>query len=284
MGDRLATRVFEVTPRLFRRTVQRLWYLPLDLLDLVMGRRHPLLPPRGYRFDGAEAFERVGVEMLGLFRSQAKLRPDAQVLDVGSGIGRIAIPLTSFLGSDGGYVGLDINRSDISWCKKITQSFPDFRFVHADVHSVEYNPTGSVSASDFRMPFPSESFDFVCAISLFTHLMEGAAVNYVREIARVLKPGGTCFLTFFLMNGASHQAVAEGKTLLRFTHQDGLSYSHDPENPEAAIAFDEEVVLSTLVHLGLEVARPVYGYWASGSGLPTYQDIVVATKPVTSVD
>ncbi|MBZ0114238.1 MAG: hypothetical protein K8J08_17380, partial [Thermoanaerobaculia bacterium] len=71
--EKYANQVFQRTPRALRRYVQRIWYLPQDLLDRVRGRRDPLLPPRGYRFDGAESFARVGEEMLEFFRTYGKL-------------------------------------------------------------------------------------------------------------------------------------------------------------------------------------------------------------------
>jgi ubiquinone/menaquinone biosynthesis C-methylase UbiE len=282
--EKYANRIFQRTPRALRRYMQRVWYFPQDLLDRVSGRRDPLLPPRGYRFDGAESFARVGEEMLGFFRTYGKLSPEDHVLDLGCGIGRIAIPLTRYLSAEGRYVGIDINQDDLRWCRhNLSHQFSTFEFLHADVHSKEYNPGGSLAAKDYRIPFPDASFDFVCAISLFTHLTEADAANYAREIARVLVPGGRCLLTFFLINEASARAVAEGRTALTFSHHVGTTYCHDASNPEGAIAFDEEKVISTLNHLGFAVAPPIYGYWANPSGPPTYQDLVVATRTEASL-
>lgn len=283
LPERLAHRVFERTPRILRRRVQRLWYLPQDAWDRLTGRRDPLLPPRGYRFDGAAAFERVGEEMLGFFRQYADLEPTDRVVDLGCGIGRIAIPLTRYLDQEATYRGLDVNAQDIAWCTDhISRAHPNFEFQHADVASREYNPRGSVEARHYELPFPDASCDFVCAISLFTHLTELDAAQYAREIARILVPGGRCFLTFFLMTEESRRRVAAGQTRLSFTHSLGHSYCHDPNNPEAAIAYDQEKVLSTLTHLGLEPQPPIYGYWATPSGPPTYQDLVIATRTGSS--
>jgi ubiquinone/menaquinone biosynthesis C-methylase UbiE len=277
--EKYANQLFQRTPRAVRRYVQRIWYFPQDLLDRVRGQRDPLQPPRGYRFDGAESFARVGEEMLEFFRTYGKLSGQDRVLDLGCGIGRIAIPLTRYLSAETRYVGIDINQDDLRWCRRnLTPRHPNFEFLHADVHSLEYNPKGATAAKDYRVPFPDASFDFVCAISLFTHLTEADAANYAREISRVLAPGGRCLLTFFLINPASSQAIAEKRTALDFQPHLGTTYCHDATNPEAAIAFDEEAVLSTLNHLGLAVSAPIYGYWANPSGPPTYQDLVVAIR------
>ena len=237
------------------------------------------MPPRGRRFDGAEAFQRVGQEMVAFFRDLGGLTTEDRVLDLGCGIGRIAIPLTSFLAPTTRYVGLDINRDDIDWCQKnLSKRYSNFDFVHVDVHSKEYHPEGKATAEDYRLPFDDGSFDFVCAISLFTHLTEAAASNYSSEISRVLSPGGRCFLTFFLINAESREAVEADRTQLKFQHLEGDSYVHDPGNPEGAIAFEELAVTSALSRLGLDVAPPFYGFWSGQGAISCYQDIVVATR------
>src|SRR4051794_26342926 len=55
------------------------------------------------------------------------LRRDEDVLDVGCGIGRTAIPLTEYLSEHGSYRGFDISRESIEWCsREITSRFPNF--------------------------------------------------------------------------------------------------------------------------------------------------------------
>jgi ubiquinone/menaquinone biosynthesis C-methylase UbiE len=36
--------------------------------------------------------------------------------------------------------------------------------------------------------------------SLFTHIRPAEVENYLREMARVLKPGGRCLAAFFMLN------------------------------------------------------------------------------------
>ena len=63
-------------------------------------------------------------------------------------------------------------------------------FAHADIANALYNPGGSVRASDYRFPYEDASFDFAFAISVFTHLVQDDAANYIAEAARVLASGG----------------------------------------------------------------------------------------------
>lgn len=125
------------------------------------------------------------------------LPPRGTVLDVGCGCGRLARVLAADAAL-GGYVGFDCIAASITWCQ--AQVLPAFagrrcEFHHVDARSAEYNPAGSMRSQDVRFPCGTASMDVVVAASLFTHLLEADAACYLREIARVLKAGGTALLT-----------------------------------------------------------------------------------------
>jgi len=171
---------------------------PADLLDKVLGRRDPLIPPRWMVFVGSCNF--ADEELLRNFTELGGLKPDDRVLDVGCGIGRMAIPLTKFLNERGSYEGLDIVSEGIAWCQRqITPRFPRFHFMLADIYNGVYNPAGRNNASDYIFPYPDASFDFVFLLSVFTHMLPTDMENYLRQIVRVLKLGGRCFVTYFLI-------------------------------------------------------------------------------------
>ena len=46
------------------------------------------------------------------------LRPGLDVLELGCGVGRGAIPLIDILGLDGSYVGVDVMGPSIAWCRQ----------------------------------------------------------------------------------------------------------------------------------------------------------------------
>jgi hypothetical protein len=69
----------------------------LDSVENVLGRSNELLPPRHLRFvvGSSDNFIETGETFLRCFVELAGLNPEHRVLEVGCGIGRMAIPLVS---------------------------------------------------------------------------------------------------------------------------------------------------------------------------------------------
>jgi SAM-dependent methyltransferase len=236
------------------------------------------MPPRGLSFVGHGDFAQVGHEFAGFFKELGGLRPGDRVLDLGCGIGRMALPLTGYL-EDGSYAGFDVGRAMIRWCRRhITPRHPNFEFSWAPVYNGKYNPFGTISASEFRFPYEDSSFDFAFATSLFTHLLDDDMRHYVAETSRVLKPGGTCFFTFFLLTPEAEREIAEGRAM-PFVHPVDGGAVVDPREPELGVAYPLEEVRSVLADAGLELREPVHaGLWANAPGGLTLQDVVIARR------
>jgi len=239
-----------------------------------------MIPPpfAGLDYNAGPFFTEIGQEFKKHFINFG-MKPDHRVLDVGCGFGRIAIPLTDYLTSKGSYVGLDIVPSGISWCMgNITPKFPGFNFFHANIFNGNYNPTGTLTARDFKFPFV-ECFDFVFLTSVFTHMLPPDVENYLKEIARVMRPGGRCLITFFLLNGESRPLmVGPGSTFNFGFAMDGFSAVNE-KIPEAAIAYNEDDIESLYERCGLKIVPPVhYGSWCGRKEFLSFQDIVVAEK------
>lgn len=249
-----------------------------DSLDVAMRRRPPLMPPRRLQWYVGGQFEQVGELYAGFFRDRAGLRPDDAVLDIGCGVGRLAAPLTSYLGPSARYEGFDIIERGIVWCRRhITARYPNFRFQVADVYNRFYNPHGRYPASEYRFPYPDASFDFAFATSLFTHMLPDDSENYLREAGRVLRPGGTCVATFFLLDDETERAIAAGRTTPDFGHQ-GVGYrTVSLAEPEQAIAYPVEWVTDLHDRASLEIREIVRGRWR-GVGSEYGQDIVVSQR------
>ncbi len=269
-----------LVPKRLQPAGRRVYYFPADVLDYFRGRRDPLVPPRGIAHVGGGDFRKIGERSLAHFVKFGGLRPDDRVLDVGCGVGRMAAPLTRYLSPDGSYEGFDIVPKEIEWCKRnIAPRFPNFRFQVADIQNKEYNPWGKVDASEYEFPYEDASFDFVILTSVFTHLLPEEVNNYLSEIRRVLKPGGRCFVTFFLLNDESLRLIGEEQNTISFDHNLGSYRIKDKDTPENAVAYDEPYVYSLYKRYDLRIEEPVrYGSWSGRRGGADYQDILVASK------
>jgi SAM-dependent methyltransferase len=251
----------------------------LDALDALAGRRDPLLPPRRMweLVTGRDVdFVHSGRAMLDLMRAQG-LAPDHAVLEVGCGVGRAAIPLTAYLSEQGSYDGLDLMPVAIDWCRcTISPRFPRFRFHLADVKSDRYNPKGATPASRYAFPLPDDRFDFVFLGSVFTHMLPADVANYVREIVRVLKPGGRCVTSCFLIDDETRAGVAKGGTAFDFSVAGEGYRAQDPALHEATVAYERADFEGLYAELGLEIVAFERGAWSRSSN--PFQDIVVARR------
>jgi SAM-dependent methyltransferase len=268
-----------VVPRPVRRAVRDALDAAARLRDRVAGTLPPLTPPVEL-VDGIGGAWWVGENYLRHFRDLCDLTPDESVLDVGCGVGRMAVPLAGYLSRRGRYDGFDIMPRNVRWCRRaITPRFPNFRFRHADVFNREYNPDGRVSGAEFRFPYPDRSFDFAFLTSVFTHLMPPDAAHYLAELGRVLRPGGRCLATFFLLTPAAERLIEAGRARHTFHPRDGLIRVHSREVPEACVALDEGFVMGAVEAAGLVADPPRYGSWSGRDDGFEFQDVLILRKP-----
>ena len=240
-----------------------------DLQLFVTGKRDRDLPPMRLRFVGAGDFRAVGDEMVKLLTTVGGLQASDRVLDIGCGVGRVALPLTRVLTST--YDGFDVVKSAVRWCQRhITPRHPHFHFTHANLYNSFYRRRG-VPASRYRFPYDDDSFDFAFATSVFTHLDAASTRNYLNEAHRVLRTGGRLLATFFVL-GAGHVPGFD------FAHRyDGYALL-DPKNPEEAIAFDADFLRELAPESKWRVVRFERGAWTGREDAPTFQDTAVLEK------
>jgi SAM-dependent methyltransferase len=235
------------------------------------------------------AFERVGAEFMDYIHRLTGLRPDEHLLDIGCGCGRMAIPLTGHLAEGGHYDGFDVWQPGIDWCREhITSQRPEFQFQRLDIWNAFYNPLGPSLASDYRWPYEDDTFDVVIAMSVFTHLAPRDAAHYVAEMGRVLKPGGRCLSTWFLLSEISRDGLDKQISTLYFQPHPVYGkrcYILNPEAWEQAVAYDQDRVVGYFEQGGLGLPTVYAGGWSYYGGLPSQrtfrnsQDIILAVKP-----
>lgn len=228
---------------------------------------------------GQGSFKRIGEEMIGAIIRRGYLTPTDRILDVGSGLGRLARPLTSYLAKPGEYHGMEISKDSVDWCKAKYARHPNFRFQWIDVWSKLYNPQGAVQATNFTFPYEAAFFDFVLLASVFTHMCLEDTDHYLSEVARVLRPGGKCFITYFLISpdvkDQFEKHIREGTW---FRIKGGAI--QDREVPEKVVALREDAIKEIYQKYGLNIETVAYGTWCARTIKPLfgYQDDIWAIK------
>jgi SAM-dependent methyltransferase len=251
------------------------------LLAAIRNNRFLPEPPAEKGCIGDGDHRAIGAEFLGYFARNAGLGRGERVLDLGCGLGRMAVPLTQYLEPCASYDGIDVAADAVAWCREtIGTRYERFRFHHLDCRHPLYNPSGGIETEEASLPFAEASFDFVFLTSVATHLMPDEMARYAIEIRRVLAPGGRCFVTAFLVNAPVRAALVAGRGDPRLPFDPtapGPVFFAQPDVPAAAVAYDEDSFLATFLAAGLRRRRPaVYGSWSGrAGGGPSFQDICV---------
>ena len=208
----------------------------------------------------------------------AGAKPHDRVLDVGCGVGRVALHFVEFLDSRGHYDGFDTVQVGVDWCNaRIARPHSNFNFVHADIYNQQYNPDGLLDAASFSFPYENNRFSLVFATSVLTHLLPDDACQYLKETSRVLEPGGRSVVTFFIINDEARYHMMSSEHCFQPTERG--YWTTQPDYPEAAIAFEEENILAMYEKAGLEIQTPIrYGSWSGRDGEVGGQDVILAIK------
>jgi SAM-dependent methyltransferase len=138
--------------------------------------------------DIQSAMRKVGCELTQFER----------VLDFGCGCGRTLVHLKD-LAPQAKFDGTDIDEAAISWCKE------HLRF-----------GTFKVGQASPPADYGSDSFDFIYAISVFTHLDAPYQFRWLEELRRITKPGGVLLLT------VDSSLVGDKDFVFQRSYEDGL--------------------------------------------------------------
>ena len=260
------------------------WFV-LDTGEMLLGRRDPLIPPRRLMNVGSNKFTRsdfniIGQELFQYLVEIGGLKPNDKVLDVGCGVGRMAIPMTRYLSFEGTYDGIDIVAKSIEHCTRVyAHRFDNFHFHHADTFNSHYNSGGKYLPHQYKFPFADKSFSFIFLTSVFTHMLGQGVENYLNEIQRVLVQGGRCVITYFILNPESEALMQADKSSLKFVFPIDQGKSVQLTEPEAAVAFDEKYIRELYRKYGLTIINPIhYGSWSGRESDVGYQDLLVGIK------
>jgi cyclopropane fatty-acyl-phospholipid synthase-like methyltransferase len=280
-----------------------------DLYEDTFQLRPSLIPPRGLNYNDffakrrtayLEDFQATGKGAAEILKTETGMKPGSKVIDLGSGLGRLARPLVDYLKDGGSYAGYDIVIPAVQWCRKSYAAHSNFAF-HViptqdttnhyaamdprfqkilggeNIHNGPVNPDHIFHEAD-------ASVDQVFSFSVFTHLFEQQVVEYLKETYRVLKPGACSYHTTFLVDARSQAAIHEGRATHRFPFEKPAGTFFDSEEfPLNTVGYATRKALDLYVQAGFsrENLRIILGSWSDQtlkSGSRYYQDAIVATK------
>jgi hypothetical protein len=152
-------------------------------------------------------------------------------------------------------------------------------------------PDGLLNATEYRFPYPDQSFDIVYAASVFTHMLPERVGWYFKEANRVLALGGRCVFSFFFLDDYCPNRPRPGmfgQDIFNFDHPYANWGSEfavaDPSDPEMMTAYRLTLIERFASEAGLRLAQdPLPGIWsgsesAASSSWVLEQDLVVLTK------
>jgi SAM-dependent methyltransferase len=125
--------------------------------------------------------------------------------------------------------------------------------------------------AEFVFPYRADEFDVVYAASVYTHLIPETTAHYLRESARVLKPGGRCVISVFLLDFYRREQERPwgfAQKYFAFDNRYG-DYPLDqfavanPDDPENTTAYSRKFLEEMAARAGLKLTQPpLPGVWS----------------------
>src|SRR4051794_39063554 len=187
-----------------------------------------------------EAFWAGGEEALDklLGVAGAEIAAGATVVDVGCGIGRLTRPLAARAAH---VKVLDVSSEMIERARRLNPELSNVEWIHGDGESLR--------------PVEDASADAVISHVVFRHIPDPEiTLGYVREMGRVLKPGG--FAAFEISNDPSlHRATIGLRERAKAALGRAPKGQHEPQWLGSAV--DLQDLTAAALDAGLDVAKVV---------------------------
>jgi SAM-dependent methyltransferase len=127
----------------------------------------------------------------------------------------------------------DYNGELVGWCQE------NLPFVHATTNDLQP-----------PLPYAEDSFDFIYAFSVFTHLSVELARSWLAELRRVSKPGG---LIWFTVHGDTYRARLPSEQRERFDAGEVVVWFPEIEGTNLCAAYWPGGSVAEMIGSGFEV-------------------------------
>jgi len=177
------------------------------------------------------------------------------VLDFGCGVGRVIRHWADLPEYGVEVIGTDTNPKLIAWCRQ------NLTFARFAVNRLD----GQIAAED-------NTIGLAYAFSVFTHLSESYQQHWMRELARVLRPGGLLLLT---VHGDAYRSELTAEPAERFDRGELVVVGTHREGSNHCVAFHPPGYVTSNLAAGWHLLefQP-----RAARGNP-YQDVYLLRKP-----
>jgi SAM-dependent methyltransferase len=189
-----------------------------------------------------DALRAQGVEVSGL----------RSVLDFGCGCGRV---VRHWAGVSPGVRGCDYNPRLVDWCGR-------------NLAFARFETNGLVPP----LPFEPDAFDLVYALSVFTHLPADLQGPWMRELGRVLVPGGHLALS---VHGRRYLPELAAEERARFERGELVVRESRQAGTNRCGAYHPERYVREVLAAGMELLALI----PEGAKGNPHQDLVLLRKP-----
>lgn len=144
----------------------------------------------------SEGFLLQGINEVNKLRDLAGLNKNSRLLDLGCGKSRVGFGIKYSFTTEriADYHGVDIQEHPIKWAQDHLDE-PGFRFTFVNLYHPHYNPNGERKNT---IPAEDNSVDIVCAYSVFSHMSDSDASEYLKLINKVLVENGKAYITAYV--------------------------------------------------------------------------------------
>lgn len=252
-----------------------------------------LIPPPSKRVGGlgtttyGEWCYTIGL-FQGLMQNWIPEGDSRNILDIGCGVGRQYISLLPLMSQDDRYTGIDVSEKFVEICKS---NYQDSRtnWIHTASSNDFY---AKQQSGQNTWPFENGTFDFMCAVSVWTHLVPKDFRFYFQQISEKLKVGGRAMITFFVLDDLYYSTIEDRTDEFSIYYPQPKSrwifdrmIDNDPNYycpywvsvPEVAVGVNETELASLSDNFGLKVLSKMRGSWKDRPGT-YFQDIYVFEK------
>lgn len=195
------------------------------------------------------------------FMQSEGLLPHHKLLDVGCGCFRGGISFIPYL-TQNNYYGLDINDRFLEngYKNEIERLHLETKFPKRNV----------VVTDQFDATVFSEMFDYAFSLSLWTHLSYPIIDDCLKNIMKVLKPGGSYYTTAFIVPESVYNSICYHKSEL--PEDNGLIINTHPNKD--CYHFTEAHMTALAEKYNLQYRRIPWNVW----GMKRRHEMLVFTK------